>query len=115
MPDETKRTHDRRRYSRDLVGTDVKMSNGLRNLPGRVRDISAGGAAVEWLDILERPEDASPVGIHLQLHFHVGLALHAHVASIEGNTVHVTFEIDDIELAETLKDLRQATGACLAA
>lgn len=113
MPDQTRIAPERRRIPRDVVETDVHLSNGFRNIVCRVRDISAGGAALQWLDGLESPEHAVPIDHLVQLSFRPGLIVRGFVTSIADDIVHVTFDIDDVELSVLVDDLRDATGAAL--
>lgn len=113
MSANTKQARERRRHTRHAVETDVQVGNGLRMLNGRVRDISAGGVAIHWLDILETPDLATPPGHLVHLYFRAGIAVTGYVTGTDPRLIHVAFEINDVDLATILADLKSATGADL--
>lgn len=115
MPVEGSLARNRRKHERYDVEYEVVLGNGMRNIKARLRDLSAGGAAVEWQDILETPDVAMPVGTMALMTFRTGVVVEAYVSALDGNTVHMTFDIADYDLQAILDRIREFTGLPLAA
>ena len=104
---------NRRKHDRYEVNRDVKLGNGMRNIHGRLLDISVGGTAMEWLDILEEAEIAAPVKSLVFVQFSTGLVAEGFVTAVTGNVVHIAFDIADDEKLELIDGMRDFTGAPL--
>ena len=100
-----KTASDRRYYPRYPVSIPVRAGNGLRNIPVQLDDISYGGAKLLWQDILETPAMAMPPGTRLNIEVRADFILPATVLSIAETSVHVSFDIDDVEFESVVKRL----------
>lgn len=115
MTEQTETGQERRRHARHEVEFEVVIGNGSRNIRARLSDISIGGAAVEWVDILETPDIATPVGNLVFVTFRTGLVVQAYVVSVAPSEIHLSFTIDDVELTAILERIRDVTGVDLSA
>lgn len=102
-----KKASDRRYYPRYPVSLPVRAGNGLRNIPVQLDDISYGGAKLSWRDILETPAMAMPPGKRLNIEIRADFILPATVLSISETSVHVSFDIDDVEFEAVVKRLEE--------